>query len=607
MVESTSGAVWDLQGYFPEFNSQEMQDFKNKLGADVETIKKKASNLGSLNDKTAGQWEAVILFAEDIVSRLGHLSSYLSCLESADARNEAYSRERSNLVKLSAEYEKFEIDVLYAFKQTDEEFIEKFFAREKLKDIEYPLERIRERTKYTMSREEELLTTDLNIDGLGAWGRLYNKITGKLEFEFIAREGKKEHRPISQWRSLMADADRAVGRAAYEGGNRAWKGIEDVCAAALNAISGARLSLNRHRGIKHILDKALFDAAIRRETLDSMYQAIHDHLDIPREIFRAKARFFNRQRIWFFEREAPLPLKDTSKLTWRQATEIVLNAFKTAYPALAGYFRQFVQNRWVESEPRPGKRPGAFCTRSTLTREQRVFMTFNGTLSDVSTLAHEVGHAWHGHLMRDIRPMAQRYPMTLAETASIFAEHILAEGIYADETVWDTEKLLMLDGDLCGAAVLLLDITTRYEFEKAFYDERLHGEVPVSRLKELMVETQRRIFGDVLMEDGADPLFWASKLHFYITEVTFYNFPYTFGFLLARALIAMFHREGKDFLPKYETFLRRAGSDSVENLAQQSLGIDISTPEFWEGSIKSLEEPLRRYKEKIKSLDVQDN
>ena len=315
MVESINGAVWDLQGYFLEFNGQEMQNFKNNLVADVETITKQASSLGLLNDKTADQWESVILFAEDILSRLGHLSSYLSCLESVDARNEAYSRARASLVKLSAEYEKFEINILYAFKQTDEELFEKFSARKKLKGIEYPLEKIRERAKYTMSREEELLTADLNIDGLGAWGRLYNKITGKLEFEFITEEGEKEHLPISQWRSLMADADRAVGRAAYEGGNRAWKGIEDVCAAALNAIAGTRLSLNRHRGIKHILDKALFDASISRETLDSMYQAIYDHLNIPREIFRTKARFFNRQRIWFYEREAPLPLKDTSKLT----------------------------------------------------------------------------------------------------------------------------------------------------------------------------------------------------------------------------------------------------------------------------------------------------
>jgi oligoendopeptidase F len=155
----------------------------------------------------------------------------------------------------------------------------------------------------------------------------------------------------------------------------------------------------------------------------------------------------------------------------------------------------------------------------------------------------------------------------------------------------------MLDGDLGGDAVMLLDITVRFEFEKAFHDERIKGEVSVSRLKELMVETQRRVFGDAMLPGGEDPMFWASKLHFYITGVTFYNFPYTFGFLLARALYNLFKQEGASFLPKYEEFLRLTGSDTVEGVVQRSIGEDITQPDFWARAIKSLEEPLAQYKE----------
>ena len=259
---------------------------------------------------------------------------------------------------------------------------------------------------------------------------------------------------------------------------------------------------------------------------------------------------------------------------------MVEKAFETAYPKLADYYKMFLGNDWVESEVRPGKRPGAFCTGSSHTKEQRVFMTFNGALGDVTTLAHEVGHAFHGHIIKDMRPLTQEYPMTLAETASIFTEQILAKGIYADDSISDTQKLLMLDSNLCGAAILLLDITTRFEFEKAFMEERKEGELTVSRLKELMVDTQKRIFSDVLLEDGVDPLFWASKLHFYITHVTFYNFPYTFGFLLAKALSALFDEQGADFLPNYEEFLRLTGSDTVENVTKRSIGADIGDPGF---------------------------
>ena len=276
---------------------------------------------------------------------------------------------------------------------------------------------------------------------------------------------------------------------------------------------------------------------------------------------------------------------------------MVSGAFGGAYPDLDTYFRSMIAQSWIESEARPGKRPGAFCTASPLTGEQRVFMTFSGSLGNVTTLAHEVGHAWHDHLMGGMRTFARQYPMTLAETASIFAEQMLAEGIYRDDGIKDTHKLLMLDADLCSAAVMLLDITVRYEFEKAFYEERAEGEVPVSRLKELMVSTQQRVFGDALLEDGADPYFWASKLHFYITGVSFYNFPYTVGFLLARALIGRFRKEGKDFLPRYEDFLRLAGSGTVEQVTRRSLEVDVTRPEFWQESIRSLEAPLAKYKE----------
>jgi oligoendopeptidase F len=226
-------------------------------------------------------------------------------------------------------------------------------------------------------------------------------------------------------------------------------------------------------------------------------------------------------------------------------------------------------------------------------------MSFGGVLRDATTLAHEVGHAWHGWQMRDLRPMARSYPMTLAETASVFAEQILAEGIARDPQVADNDKLLMLDAGLCDAAVMLLDITVRYEFERAFHDERVTGEVSVSRLKQLMTQKQRQVWGDTLLAGGEDPFFWASKLHFYITRTTFYNFPYTFGFLLAMALVRMFRQRGADFLPQYEKFLALTGSAGAEEVVMQALGEDISKPEFWAAGIRALAEPLARYEEHL--------
>lgn len=599
MDERIDGMIWDLASYFPAFDGPEMRSFKKQLQADVADAVAGASSAGALSEGSFEVWETLLLKAEDIMARLGHIFSYVGNLSAADAANEAYPLEEAGLIRIGAEFNKFNVKLQQALKSVPDAVFEAFIARPKLDGAQHQLRRTRERAQKTMSLEQEILASDLGVDGFQAWGQLYDKLTGKLEFEMRWPDGRVERTPIARWRSLMSDADREVGRAAFEGGNVVWLGLEDTCAAALNAIAGTRLTLNRHRGIDDFLYPALFQSSIKQETLDAMYKAIHAHIETAREILRTKARAMGRQGIAMFEREAPLPLDVAERYNWEQGVEMVSAAFDRAYPALGQYYKDFLGKRWMESESRGGKRPGAYCTGSEVTREQRVYMTFSGSLGDVSTMAHEMGHAWHGHLLKDMRPFAQGYPMTLAETASIFAEHILADGFSSHPAISPAQKLLMLDESLCGAAILLLDITVRFEFEKQFYTERKAGEVSVSRLKQLMVEAQQRVFGDSLEAGGEDPMFWASKLHFYIPGAVFYNFPYTFGFLLARTLYVLFEKQGAEFLPKYEQFLRLTGAANVEEVAQRSIGADTTSPEFWAAALQSLEQPLKQYKQLI--------
>jgi oligoendopeptidase F len=591
----SQGVTWDLASFFPAFDGPEMKAFKERLSADVVALQAAAAAAGPLTAASVEAWEAVVLALEDGERRLGHIMAYVGCLSAADAANEAAAREEAQLSRVGAEADKAEVDLLHALKGASDADFEALVRRERLAGAGHRLRRLRRRAAHTMSRAEERLAADLAVDGLHAWGRMYNTVSGKLDFEMRWPDGKVERVPMAQWRALMSSADREVGRAAFEGGNREWERVGDLCAAAINAIAGNRLTLNRYRAHDHYLEPALYQSQVSRETLEAMYAAIHANVAIPRRIFEAKAGALGRRGIWWFEREAPLPLPDSAPLQWGDGVRLVGQSFRGVYPALADYFDMALEKRWIESEKRPGKRPGAFCTGSDVTNEQRVYMTFAGALRDASTLAHEVGHAWHGWLMRDLRPMARGYPMTLAETASVFAEQILSEGIAADRTISDGARLLALDGGLCDAAIMLLDITVRYEFERAFHDERASGEVAVSRLRELMVAAQRRVWADALAPDGEDPWFWASKLHFYITGTTFYNFPYTFGFLLAMALVGLFREKGPAFLPDYERFLRLTGSGTAEQVVAEALGRDIRDPAFWAAGIRALEEPLDRY------------
>ena len=604
MAEKTWGVRWDLGSFFPAFDGPEMKAFKKKLDSDIRALGVRASKLGPLGPKTAPAWEKVLLAAEGCEARLMHLGFYLSCLEAAHSDKEEYSIEKGRFSALEAEFQKTDAEVLRGLKGASERDFKAFLQREALASAAYAVRRARERARHTMSAEEERLAADLGVDGLQAWSRLYDKVSGKLSFEMEVPGGKTVRKPISEWRALMGSADRRVGRAAFEGGNRAWASVEDVCAAALNAIAGTRLTLYKRRGMRHFLDKPLHQAGMSLRTLEAMYEAVRSEIELPREVFRAKGAALGRPGVAWFEREAPLPLKWKSRLTWREGEDMVGRAFEAAYPGLAEYYRDALRKRWIESEACGGKRPGAFCDSSPVNGEQRVFMTFNGALRDVSTIAHEVGHAWHGHLLKEMRPFAQKYPATLAETASVFSEGILAEGLARDEGLPPDARLQLLDADLCSAAVFLLDITVRFEFEKAFHEERARGEVPVSRLKELMASKQREVWGSALEPGGEDPLFWASKLHFYVADVCFYNFPYTVGFLLSRALLAMFREQGPSFLPKYEEFLRLTGSGTLEEVVRRGLGADAGRPAFWAASIRSLREPLASYRKLLKEVSV---
>jgi oligoendopeptidase F len=587
--------TWDLSSYFPSFNGPEMLRFKEAVRQDVAALQKAAAALPVLDTASAPQWESILLRHEDVMRRMSHLGSYVGCLASSDAGNEDYLKEEAELTQSRAETAKIRIEFLRAFKEADEQSFTALKSRPALQGAENYLNRLCEEARRAMSADKEVLATDLGVDGMHAWGRLYDTVSSKLEFDMVDPDGQRKRLPISQRRSLLDHPDRRVRQAAFDGGNRAWQAIEDTAAAALNAIAGTRLTLNRHRGVDHFLDIALFQAAITRKTLDALFEALMAGLDIPRRILELKASLMRQKSVAWYDLGAPLDLPGEEKLSWESAKSLVGASFTRAYPALGGFFNnQVIGKNWVDWEPRAGKRPGGFCTSSMLTKESRIFMTYNESLGDVLTLAHESGHAYHGLMMQEVRPYARGYPMTLAETASTFGEQVLINGLLDDPAVGDRQKALILDVQTGHGAIYLLDIPVRYEFEKAFYQERAQGPLSVSRLKELMIETQRRILGDVLQTGGEDPYFWASKLHFYITGLTFYNFPYTFGYLLSRGLYAMFKQEGASFLPKYEEFLRFAGSDTAEKVVKRTMGIDIEKTDFWADAIKSLEEPLNR-------------
>jgi oligoendopeptidase F len=270
--------TWDLTSYFPQFDGSEMRQFKAALRNDVGSLREQAAALPPLTEESADAWEQVLTGNEDLSRRLSHLSSYISCLASSDARNEAYLKEESGLARQRAELAKVRIELLRAMRDVSDEVFSSFTTELSAAGT---ISTGREEARRVMAAEKEILATDLAVDGIQAWGRLYDTISSKLEFDMVYPDRRRQRLPISQRRSLMDHPDRRVRRAAFDGGNAAWQTVEDVAAAALNAIGGTRLTLNRHRGVEHFLDIALFQASISRKTLDAMFDALLANVELP--------------------------------------------------------------------------------------------------------------------------------------------------------------------------------------------------------------------------------------------------------------------------------------------------------------------------------------
>ena len=589
---------WQLTSLFPEFGGAAYEAHWTDLESGIERLETLALELGAITPDNAGNWAEVLLLGEQITADYSHLLSYLHCLASAHADNQEYKAAMGRVSTLRAKYSKAYAGVMAAFKNVDDTGFHALAEQQELADITYFLQRLREEAARTMDPALEVLAADLGVDGLSAWGRLYDEVSGKLEFPLHSEEGETMV-PMAQKRGLLESPDPDTRRQVLQSSNQAWESVEHVVAACLNHISGTRLTLNRHRGVDNVMTVPLFEAGVEQATINAMWDEVAKARNTASEYGLLKAKLMGKTCLGFQDLPAPLPGGDTVSYEWDQAVDLVLSSFHAAYPALGDFAEEMIEKGHVEAEKRPAKRPGAFCTTSLKNRESRVFMTFGGGLGDVKTLAHELGHAFHSRLLKDTRPFAARYPMTLAETASTFAERLLQNHLLDDPATPQTVKQAVLGSRLDDSLTFLCDIPMRYFFEQALYAERGQGEVPLARIKELVLAAQQEWFGPALDPAEQDPMFWASKLHFYVISVSFYNFPYTFGYLLSLWIASSARAQGSAFLPRYEEFLRLTGGDTAENVAHRALDQDISTGGFWRLGLDEISADLARFRELI--------
>lgn len=587
---------WDLSSFFPIFDGPEMHLFKEQLDKDIKALIKRVTRLDSLDVENAIDWETVLLEAEKIFARLHHFKVYIYCLVAEDITKAEYSREQGAVSIYDAEFAKIKVECLRAFKTVSEREFNIFIEREPFKEIHYYLRRLYQESIYTMQSEKEELINDLSANGIQAWSRLHHSVLDQFSFNLVDSDGKSECLPQSRLGALMKHPDRSIRRTAFEGYTEAWGKNEVVVAKALNAISGTRLKIYQHRGVKHFLDFALFQTRLKRETLENMMTVVFREIELPRRILHLKAKTEKVTHLAWYDLHAPISAIALEELPWETGKEIIEKVLSRCYPKFRDFFQIMCDKDWIDVEPRPEKSPTGFEVRSLLTGEQRVSMHYGNTLGDLNGVVHEVGHAFHDHMTRDLHPYARLFPSTLEEVASTFSEKIFLKSLMSDPEISNTRKAQILNLELEQAIIYLMIVPALYRFESNLYERRSDGELTADQLKNSMTKIQRDIYGDILERGGEHPYLWADIPHLYFASDrdVFYNFPYTFGFLLNQAFLVLYEQEGADFLQKYECFLRLSGQANVEDAIRESIGIDIESPDIWERAIRSIEQPLQQ-------------
>jgi pepF/M3 family oligoendopeptidase len=589
---------WDLDSLLPDPGSSEFPQIVDAFRRSLEALAEESDRLPAVSGSTAdpAKWGAFLRECERLEMQAVDLSAFIGCHAAADAANKLFRQFEAKLSALDPLRERIMTNLEFALRDAGNADFQALIAAEPtLAQNGFFLAQRRKNARLRLPRGEELLAADLAVDGLHAWGRLYDRLSGELRIR-VMEQGEIVEKSAGQIR--FDSPERSVRQNNFYAADKAWKTVADNCADALNHIAGTRLTQYRRLGLRDHLDMPLHRNRMQRATLDAMWSTISQRKGMLLKYLSAKARLLGQKRLAWYDTQAPLPGTDepgqSPEISYDAGAELVVRTFSAFSPDLGDFAKMALSSGWVEAENRSGKRQGAFCTGFATKKQSRVFMTFTNTHDNVSTLAHELGHAYHSWVLRNEPYFLQDYPMNLAETASTFAEAVLAEQRLA-ESRSRGEKLSILDHMLADAVAYLMNIHARFLFENRFHEERGAGELPASRLSELMLAAQKEAYLDALADEGWYPDFWVSKLHFYISGLPFYNFPYTFGYLLSTGLLALSQSAGPKFPEQYRRLLVATGCQETEAAVQSTTGYDLTGGTFWEKSLDVVERRVEQF------------
>lgn len=573
---------WDLDTLFS--GGIHSAQLKTKLAQ----IKTSTASLGDLLDRwdaasdapTFQQFIKLINQWQAIGAGIGQARLFITAVGSADIQNPDVAPMDAQLQTLGTQFQTVNDRLEKALVQIPDTLFAAMLDQPELQPIAFNLTEKRNNGKELLDDKTENLINQLDLDGKSAWSSHYDSLVATVNVPFHDADGQPVTLSAGQAdNNLLGNADPHYRADLLPAWENAWADREQLFADTLNHLAGFRLTEYKAHGVSDFLREPLKQNRMSAQTLKTIWQVVDDNKQFLLDYLDRKAALLGKKHAGWQDVEAPLNLAGSQErhFTFDQAADFIIKHYGEFSPKMAVLAKRAFDNNWIEAEDRAGKAPGGWMESAPETNESRIFMTFTGSPNDVSTLAHELGHAFHSSVIGDLPFLRQDYAMNVAETASTFGELIVADANVKAATS-DAEKISLLNAKMDNPVAMFLNIRARFLFETRFYQLRQQKLVTPAELNELMLNAQKEAFGRDL--STYSPHLWASKLHFYIDNPAFYNFPYVFGYLFSLGIYAKAQQSG-DFEDDYIALLRDTANMSTEDLAKKHLGVDLTQPDFW--------------------------
>lgn len=581
--------TWNLDVMYKGYDDPKYINDIKKVEETIKNIK----NLVLDENNPIKTIEASLILTEELNTLLMELFSYSSLRSSTNVNDFEAMTEMGKLQIMLQETVESDVKFQTYLTKFDLDSLAK--ESEVIKTYLFLLKKQQEEATHMLSEKEEILASKLQMVGSNSWSDLQSQLTSNI---MIKVEGFDEEMPLSAVRSLAYSANKEERINAYNAEINAYKQIDSAVAMALNNIKREVNIMMPLRGYEDALTKTLKQSNVSKETLNAMIEAIKDERENFRRYFKLKAKALGYKKgLPFYEIFAPMGSM-TRTYSIDEAKDLILDVYKSFSNELYEMGKTAFENRWIDFLPKEGKVGGAFCASLDNHHESRVLTNFTGSLGDVQTLAHELGHAYHGHVIHNNAPLNRDYPMPLAETASILCQTLMAKKMINDITD-PNELLTVVEQSLQEDTQCVIDILSRFIFESDVLSKPISQPLSSNDLCEMMLNAQDESYGDGLDKDYRHPYMWLCKSHYYSAGLNFYNWPYAFGLLYAKGLYKEYLKDKEQFVKNYDQMLMNTGCMNVEDVAKL-MNIDVTKKDFWIESLKFIEEDIELFEELLK-------